>query len=122
MGLGPAEWLLLSFLQQRQHPLPDPSLPPDQLRVNHHPPALLPDAYDYHVWISSQVAIGGDVQVGSGCFIGMHATIGHGISVGEKNFIGAGTLITKSTKPGGVFVQPNSKSLPMSSDDFAKII
>ena len=75
-----------------------------------------------HVWISSQVAIGGDVQVGSGCFIGMHATIGHGISVGEKNFIGAGTLITKSTKPGGVFVQPNSKSLPMSSDDFAKII
>lgn len=75
-----------------------------------------------HVWISSQVAIGGDVNVGSGCFIGMHATIGHGITVAEKNFIGAGALITKSTKPGNVFVQPHTKSLPLNSDDFARII
>lgn len=75
-----------------------------------------------HVWISSQVAIGGDVKVGNRCFIGMHATIGHSVTIADKNFIGAGTLITKSTKPGNVFVQPNNKLLPISSDDFGKII
>jgi sugar O-acyltransferase (sialic acid O-acetyltransferase NeuD family) len=75
-----------------------------------------------NVWISSQVAIGGDVKIGSGCFIGMHATIGHGISVADRNFIGAGTLITKSTKFGNVFVQNSNKPLPMSSDVFARMI
>lgn len=77
---------------------------------------------DDHVWISSQVAIGGDVRIGSGCFIGMHATIGHSISVAERSFIGAGALITKSTKPGNVFVQSSTKSLPMDSEAFARII
>lgn len=75
-----------------------------------------------HTWVSSQVAIGGDVEVGSGCFIGMHATIGHGIKVADKNFIGAGTLVTRSTKPGAVYVHDSNKPLPMSSEDFAKII
>lgn len=75
-----------------------------------------------HVWISSQVAIGGDVRVGTGSFIGMHATIGHSVTVAEQNFIGAGTLITKSTKQGNVFVQPHTKSMSITSADFAKII
>lgn len=75
-----------------------------------------------HTWISSQVAIGGDVTIGSGCFIGMHATIGHGVKVADKNFIGAGTLVTRDTKPNAVYVQPSNKPLPMSSDEFASMI
>lgn len=75
-----------------------------------------------HVWISSQVAVGGDVTVGSGSFIGMHATIGHGVRIGDMNFIGAGALVTKSTKNNAVYVVPNTKILPMSSQDFARII
>lgn len=75
-----------------------------------------------HVWVSSQVAIGGDAKVGEGSFIGMHATIGHGVHVGEMNFIGAGALITKNTKNNAVYVQPNTKIIPMSSLDFSELI
>jgi sugar O-acyltransferase (sialic acid O-acetyltransferase NeuD family) len=75
-----------------------------------------------HTWISSQAAIGGDVKVGAGCFIGMHATLSHGVTVAEKNFIGAGTLITKSTKPGAVYVHESHKPLAVNSDVFGSII
>ena len=75
-----------------------------------------------HVWISSQVAVGGDVSIGKGCFIGMHSTIGHGVHIGEMNFIGAGAIITKNTQNNAVYVQPSTKVLPMTSQDFARII
>ena len=56
------------------------------------------------------------------CFIGMNATIAHGVTIGEKNIIGAGALITKSTREGSVYVRENSKALPMDSKAFARFL
>ena len=75
-----------------------------------------------HVWITSQVAIGGDTRIGEGSFIGMNATVGHGVKIGKNNFIGANTLITKCSNNNQAFAQPGTKALKVTSQQFAKVI
>lgn len=56
-----------------------------------------------HCYVSSHVVLSGYCVVESGCFIGVNATVGDRITIAEDNFIGAGAIISKNTKPNAVY-------------------
>lgn len=66
--------------------------------------------YD-HNFISSHVVISGHCKINSNSFIGVNATIGHQVEIGRENIIGAGSIITKSTLEGEVYVSAKSVKL-----------
>lgn len=66
--------------------------------------------YD-HNFISSHVVISGHCKINSNSFIGINATIGHQVEIGRENIIGAGSIITKSTLEGEVYVPARSVKL-----------
>jgi sugar O-acyltransferase (sialic acid O-acetyltransferase NeuD family) len=56
-----------------------------------------------HCFISSHVVVSGQCEVGDYTFIGVNSTLRDGISVGRGCFLGAGTLVLKSTGDGVLF-------------------
>ena len=56
-------------------------------------------AHDLSRRISHNEEIIGKVKISNGSFIGVNSTILPGITVGENCVIGAGSVVTKSTKP-----------------------
>ena len=71
-----------------------------------------------HNFISSHVVVSGQCTVGSHCFIGVNSTIGHMVEIGEESLIGAGSVITKSTEKGSVYVPARSTKLDKPSSSF----
>lgn len=74
-----------------------------------------------HCWITSEVAIAGNVTIGKRCFIGVNATIGHMITVGNDCFVGAGTLTTKSLDDKSVVIARDTDVYPLDSERFFQI-
>lgn len=70
-----------------------------------------------HNFISSHVVVSGHCMIRSNTFIGVNATIGHQVEVGKENIIGAGSIITKSTNAGEVWVPARSSKLDKSSSE-----
>lgn len=70
-----------------------------------------------HLFISSHVVVSGHCHVKSFSFIGVNSTIGHQVTVEEENIIGAGTILTKSTEKGDVYVPARSAKLDKKSSD-----
>lgn len=70
-----------------------------------------------HNFISSQVVISGHCIINSNSFIGVNATLGHKVEIGNENIIGAGSIITKSTNFGEVYVPAKSIKLDKPSSD-----
>lgn len=68
-----------------------------------------------HCFIASHVVVSGVSVVEDYTFIGVNATIGNGITVAHDNLIGAGAVITKSTKENAVYVPSRSVLLDKSS-------
>ncbi len=66
--------------------------------------------YD-HNFISSHVVISGHCIIQPNSFIGVNATIGHQVEIARENIIGAGSIITKSTLEGDVYVPARSVKL-----------
>lgn len=56
------------------------------------------------VLISETACRGERIEVGEGAWIGANCVITGGISIGEHCVIGAGSVVTKSTDPYGVYV------------------
>ena len=71
-----------------------------------------------HNFIRSHVVVSGQCTVGSHCFIGVNSTIGHMVEIGEESLIGAGSVITKSTEKGSVYVPARSTKLDKPSSSF----
>lgn len=69
-----------------------------------------------HCFITSHVVISGRVRVGAYSFLGVNSTLRNNIQIGEKNLIGAGSIIMKSTKPGSVFVPDRTRIFSKTSD------
>jgi sugar O-acyltransferase (sialic acid O-acetyltransferase NeuD family) len=62
-----------------------------------------------HVWITSGATICSSVKIGDYAFIGAGAVLRDNIEIAPKTVIGMGAIITKSTKPGQVFLSgPNN--------------
>ena len=59
-----------------------------------------------------------NVLVNSHCFIGVNSTIGHMVEIGEETLVGAGSVITKNTEKGSVYVPARSVKLDKSSSSF----
>lgn len=70
-----------------------------------------------HNFISSHVVVSGHCVIRSNSFIGVNSTLGHQVEIGPENIIGAGSIITKSTGPGEVYVPARSVKLDKSSSE-----
>ncbi len=70
-----------------------------------------------HNFISSHVVVSGHCIINSNSFIGVNSTLGHQVEIGKENIIGAGSIITKSTGFGEVYVPARSTKLDKSSSD-----
>jgi sugar O-acyltransferase (sialic acid O-acetyltransferase NeuD family) len=70
-----------------------------------------------HLFISSHVVVSGHCIINSYTFIGVNSTIGHKVEIAEENIIGAGSIITKSTSFGDVFVPARSVKLDKKSSE-----
>jgi|TARA_R110001592_G_C13181465_1_gene750941 sugar O-acyltransferase (sialic acid O-acetyltransferase NeuD family) len=71
-----------------------------------------------HNFISSHVVISGQCLIKSNCFIGVNSTVANGVTIETENLIGAGSYISKNTKPKSVYVPPRSVKLDKTSDQF----
>jgi len=69
-----------------------------------------------HCFISSHVVISGCCKIGNNVFIGVNATFHDSITIAEECLIGAGSLITKDTKPKEVYLTPKTKLFPKDSE------
>jgi sugar O-acyltransferase (sialic acid O-acetyltransferase NeuD family) len=70
-----------------------------------------------HNFISSHVVVSGHCVIKSNSFIGVNATIGHQVEIANENIIGAGSIITKSTRNGEVYVPAKSTKLDKQSSE-----
>lgn len=70
-----------------------------------------------HNFISSHVVISGHCVINSNSFIGVNSTIGHQVEIGSENIVGAGSIITKSTGFGEVFVPARSTKIDKPSSE-----
>ncbi|MBT5717337.1 MAG: acetyltransferase [Opitutae bacterium] len=69
-----------------------------------------------HCFISSHVVVSGSCKIGNNVFVGVNATLHDSLSIADECLIGAGTLITKSTKAKEVFLASRTKPFPKDSD------
>lgn len=70
-----------------------------------------------HNFISSHVVISGHCVINSNSFIGVNSTLGHQVEIGKENIIGAGSIITKNTDDGSVYVPTRSIKLDKPSSE-----
>ncbi len=75
-----------------------------------------------HCWITSNVCMAGHVKIMPFSFIGINASISNDVIIGEENFIGANSLITKSTGPKEVFLNNQTAKAPLTSDRFISML
>jgi sugar O-acyltransferase (sialic acid O-acetyltransferase NeuD family) len=78
--------------------------------IGHH--SVLED----HLFISSHVVVSGHCKISSNTFIGVNSSIGHQVTIASENIIGAGSIITKSTEIGDVYVPARSVKLDKKSN------
>lgn len=69
-------------------------------------------------WINAGVSIAGGCRIGEGCFFGVNASTGHGLEIGSRNFIAANTLVNKNTRDDEVYLSEPGQRFPMSSRAF----
>ena len=69
-----------------------------------------------HCFISSHVVVSGSCIIGNNVFVGVNATFHDSLEIADECLIGAGTLITKSTKPKEVFLASRTKPFPKDSE------
>lgn len=69
-------------------------------------------------WITSGVVVSGDAVIKSECFLGVNCSIGHNVTIEDGNFIGANSLVTKSTMSNEVFVSRDSDKVRLDSKRF----
>jgi sugar O-acyltransferase (sialic acid O-acetyltransferase NeuD family) len=65
-----------------------------------------------NVFVASHAVISGYCEIGESCFIGVNATFNDQVKVAEDNVIGAGSLVTRHTEPGRIYVGSPAHALP----------
>ncbi|WP_029036038.1 acetyltransferase [Salinimicrobium xinjiangense] len=51
----------------------------------------------------SAMTLGGNVEVGDNCFLGMNSTVAQNVKLGENTIIGMGCTISRDTEPNSVY-------------------
>lgn len=73
-----------------------------------------------HCFITSHVVVSGNCQVGERCFVGVNATIHDGVTLAPRTLVGAGGIVAKNTREGGVYVPVRARLLNCRSEDFLR--
>ncbi|HTH57355.1 MAG TPA: acetyltransferase [Cyclobacteriaceae bacterium] len=72
---------------------------------------------DDHNFVSSHVVISGHCHIESNCFLGVNATLHNGVRIAKNNVIGAGAVISKSTRESEVYLPQRSSLFTKKSDE-----
>ena len=70
-----------------------------------------------HNFISSHVVISGHCTIESNCFVGVNSTLGHNVTLASRTLVGAGSVITKNTEPGAIYVPAKTVKLENKTSD-----
>ena len=70
-----------------------------------------------HNFISSHVVISGHCHIESFCFLGVNATLHNKVRIAKETVIGAGAIISKSTKPKEVHLPAKGSLFTKKSDE-----
>ncbi|RUL63462.1 acetyltransferase [Dyella dinghuensis] len=74
-----------------------------------------------NVFVASHAVISGYCDIGENCFIGVNATFNDHVKIAEDNVIGAGSLVTRDTEPGRIYVGSPARALPDKSSLAVKL-
>lgn len=74
-----------------------------------------------NVFIASHAVISGYCDIGQSSFIGVNTTFNDHVKVAEDNLIGAGSLVTRDTEPGRIYVGSPARAVPGKSSLDAKL-
>jgi sugar O-acyltransferase (sialic acid O-acetyltransferase NeuD family) len=75
------------------------------------------DVGEYN-WINSGTAIAGGCSIGPGCFFGVNSSAAHRIRIGARNFIAANTLIARHTGDDQVYLSESAQLFKLPSRSF----
>lgn len=75
-----------------------------------------------YTWINSGVAIAGRSTLGTGGFWGVNACAGDSLTIGARNFIGANTLVARSTGDDEVYLSEPGVKFRLKSQAFLRFI
>jgi sugar O-acyltransferase (sialic acid O-acetyltransferase NeuD family) len=70
-----------------------------------------------HCFIASHVVVSGRVRIGERSFVGVNATLRNAITLAPATLVGAGAVVMKDTRPGGVYMPERAKLFPKASDE-----
>jgi sugar O-acyltransferase (sialic acid O-acetyltransferase NeuD family) len=73
-----------------------------------------------HCWVAAGTVVSGQATVSHHSFLGVNSAIVNGVSVGEFNIVGAGAMISRSTKPYTVHLARSAEPFRYSSEDYVK--
>ncbi len=62
----------------------------------------------------------GKIIIGNNCFIGAHAILMYGVTLPDNTIVGAGSVVTKSPKEGGVVIGGNPAKVICKWNEFRK--
>ena len=71
-------------------------------------------------FVTSHVVISGHCRIGHSSFLGVNATIADKMTIGERNLIGPGAIIQKSTGPDEAWFAARAEKFPKPSSFFLK--
>ncbi len=69
-------------------------------------------------FISSHVVISGYCEIGKNCFLGVNSCLNDTVKIAPDCVIGSGAVVTKSTKPGQVYVGQPARPIRSSFETF----
>jgi len=74
-----------------------------------------------HCWLASNSTVSSAAVVEPQCFLGVNAAVGHNVTIGARSIVGAGTVLTRSTAPDGVYIAPDTERFRLDSRRFLKL-
>ncbi|TCV97819.1 sugar O-acyltransferase (sialic acid O-acetyltransferase NeuD family) [Luteibacter rhizovicinus] len=74
-----------------------------------------------HVFVSSHAVISGYCDIGESSFIGVNSTFNDHVKVAADNLIGAGSLVTRDTEPGRIYIGSPARAVPGKSSFDVKL-
>ncbi len=75
-----------------------------------------------HCFIGARTVLLGNVTVEPYCVLGANCTVKDGVTVRRECIVGAGSYVSEDTQEKGVYITPPAKRMPMSSDEFKRLL
>jgi sugar O-acyltransferase (sialic acid O-acetyltransferase NeuD family) len=70
-----------------------------------------------HNFVSSHVVISGHCTIERYCFLGVNSSLAHNVTIAEETLLGAGTVMSKNSEAGRIYVPARSVMLDKKSNE-----